>query len=346
MKKHLNKGEITIEASLVFFIFVVAYITINSLAVGLMNESLTRKAIFETGIEFSNYIQMIDKVYNIKTKSFDTENYKEIFLDSMKEQLPDSNITEIFSRLKTNILNDTTEASKKIILKNILKDMLLEKIEYINYKFKTDNLIDLDIENLKIHESGSEIEFVLSYSYKLDKFGLFTFNNDVSQKFLINTNMYKKNQKNNNTIWSKSNFERGRYFASKFRNEKKVGLKPGYGIDIYDSSNNSVIQIFSLNIFADSYTQKNGNNYILKEKFFTQIDKYYEELLTNSRNIIGRDVVTVNDEIINIKNARPILYIVMPLESQNMNHIQKDLSKLSEKETNIEFYYIEEALSD
>ncbi|TFF66530.1 hypothetical protein EQF93_07105, partial [Helcococcus ovis] len=138
MKKYLNRGSLTIEASLVFILFTIGYFIVNNVAISIMTESLTRKALFETGLEFSTYIEVIDKfeyTNSLKTTTFDIKEYENIITDGIGKEISFENFNVIIADLKRLLKHDMSGEFKRIVYNNILKKIFLVKLNDISKNF-------------------------------------------------------------------------------------------------------------------------------------------------------------------------------------------------------------------
>ncbi len=58
-----------------------------------------------------------------------------------------------------------------------------------------------------------------------------------------------------NTVWSKTAFERGRFFVREFKDRDRYhAVKEGTGIDLYDPTDGVVTAVHSLNVFSNCYS--------------------------------------------------------------------------------------------
>lgn len=346
MKKFLNDGSVTIEASFVFVIFITAYLTINSIAMSIITESITRKAVFETGMDLATYTQIADRIGLadiVETNTIDEEDYKNIIMDELKSG---SSGQQALSKIIDLLKKDIKEESKNNLFKQILESIFLAKINKINGASKLEDLgiQNFHIENLSILENNSQIEFSIKYKYKLDKFGIFSFQNDIEQKFLVDTWSSLISSSNDESIWNRTNFERGRYFLEKVRSENVVALKTGRGFDIYDTNTNTLIQVYSLNIFDQSYSNLMDGKYNIDEGFNDQLKVYYKKLEDNIKKY-GDKVITSNGNEIEIANPEKKLYIILPEETKAMTDINYKINELDNLDE-IEFLYMEKAFND
>lgn len=342
-----NKGSATIEASLVLIIFIMGYLILHSLSINLLVESITRKALFETGMDLSNYIQFVDtleEVHNIKTSEIDLKDYEELIIKSITSN--NSFIKDLFTLVKKDLRSEVQKKSYKFIIKKIFSEKISSIKSDVNYNnLGVENGIDgINISDIKILENSNSLQLEINYDFKIDKLGLFSYRNNVNQS--VNIGSWAREDKNTpdkfSSIWDKSNFFRGKYFANEFR-EKYPGIviKKGSGVDLYDVNNNTIIQIYSLNIFDKTYSEKTEDGYILKEDFNKTIKSYYKKLLFNINNMNN---TFVSEDGRNFEINKPIekLVIILPEEAKvlfNLNNIEKEVR-------NIEFLYLEKAIND
>lgn len=341
MKIHLNSGFITIEASLVLFIFVISYFILNTVTLSIMTESVTKKALYETAFDLSSYAVVVDRLNStedLATKQISFDNYKKIIL---KELAEDINLVNLFDQLKKQIKNDTQNFVNKQLFKQIVKNIMVRKIKDIN----SSNIVNIgllesidDIKIIDVHlfEDGNKISLIINYSINLDKFNIFYFKNNVTQYVEIDT-WINRNKKLADSIWHKSNFERGRYFANKLRNSDEISIKKGIGLDLYNPDTNTISQIFSLNVFDKSYIE----NKVITDNFYKQLDIYYKEMNSNLKKTNNRIIIS-NGETIYLSNPKLKLIIVMPNEAKQL---ELDYSRVQEI-GNIEFKFMEDALID
>lgn len=341
MKKHLNSGFITIEASFVLFIFIISYFIVNAVALSIMTESVTKKALYETALDLSSYAVIVDRVNStddLTTHAISFDNYRKIILNELDE---DTNLVSLFDSLKKQLTNDVQNVVNKEVYKQIVKNILVSKIKNI---YGSNNLNigllesfnDVQISDLRLFEDGNKISIKINYSINLDKFHVFNFTNDVIQYVEVDTwiNRYSKLR---DSIWHKSNFERGRYFAERLRNNGEIAIKRGIGLDLYNHETNTISQVFSLNIFDKYYFE----NEKLSENFYKQLDIYYKEMIANLIKVNNK-IITINEEVINLANPNLKLVIVMPNEAKELSFDSTRLQAIG----NIEFKFMEDALID
>lgn len=341
MKRHSNSGFITIEASFIVFIFVISYFIVNSVALSIMTESVTKKALYETALDLSNYAVIVDRINlteDLTTQQISFDKYKKIILNEFDK---DINLLNLFDLLKKQLTNDTQSFVNNQVYNQIIKNILISKIKNINGS-KNENigflesLDNIQITDLRFFDDGNKISIKINYPINLDRFNIFNFKNNVTQYVEIDT-WINGNNKILDSIWQKSNFERGRYFAEKLRNSGEVVIKRGVGLDLYNPDTNTISQVFSLNIFDKSYLE----NKFISENFYKQIEIYYKELNTNLTKTKNK-IITNNDELINLSNPKVKLVIVMPNEAKELEFDYIRLQLIGD----IEFIFMEDAIID
>lgn len=338
MMKSRRSGMISIEASLVFIVFVISYFIINSVAYSIMFESYTRKSLYETGQELNLFMQIIDSANyskDLATKSFDSSIYKDLISEELNEG--QINLSNVFNKLSKQTEEDAYNLIKKHITKEFVKGMFLAKLENINYNLYKSGLVkekDFEISKLKIFEDGTNIEIALTYTYKLDKFSIFPFENKVEQNYLIASPAENLNISNmiNDSIWQKTNFDRGRYFAKFLRDKSNNPIEIGNGLDFYDEESDSLVEVYSLNIFKPTYSYKTSGKYLLKEDFIKQLSIYHNKMLENISKYKGE-----------YKGKNSKLLIVLPEEALSMTDLSSYMNEVKQI-GNIEFIYMERAL--
>lgn len=346
-----NKALITIEASLVSMIFLSGYLILNSVAMGLITESITRKALFEMGMDVSAYLQVVDKIdksNDISNQKDYFETYKEEIIEKLDSEFNFNNILNtIFKLTKKNLRSSI----KTEVYNNAFLPLFYNKLNSINSYYRLseynikNKIKNIRFENTHIYQNGNLLELNLKYSYSPDVFGLLSLKNNVNQKVVIDNWVDRKNNKLPfNTIWYKSNFERGWYFADLIRSNTDIPLKGGTGFDYYDESTNSLTQVISLNVFASHYSEKIGDKYIISNNFNEQIKIYMNKVIENYKKYKDK-IYSKSGELMSIDNPKLKLKIIMPEEAKRMTNI-KEIIKNLENKTELEFKYLEKVFND
>ncbi|MFM1525457.1 MULTISPECIES: hypothetical protein [Helcococcus] len=353
MKKCLSKGSLTIEASLVFILFVIGYFIVNNVAISIMTESLTRKALFETGMEFSSYIEVVDKFEysnELKTTTFDIKEYENIIGNGLEKEVSAKNFKNILEDLKRLIKNDISGEFKKIIYNKLLKNIFINKLKDIskNFNLSTSTIIDgitgIEFFNSKFLENSNRLELNLKYINEIGKFGLLSYKNDIQQKFLVDTWTVNYNKQKNKSIWDKTNFERGRYFAKNIReNSSVIELKTGKGFDLFDKSTNTLIKVYSINIFDEFYSEKKSKKFEVKNEFLTLIKTYKNKF---EKDLLKyKEIQSVTGENIKIKNPKKKFILILPEEAKEISNVEEYINKINEI-IPVEIRYMEKAFND
>lgn len=345
-----NKGAITIEASIVFIIFTAGYLLLNSISMGLMVESMTRKALFEVGMDMSHYIQIVDRVGlndYVRTETVELDDYKNLIIEDFNNQIDGEEGGDIVSSLLDLAKRDALGRTKKFGMDKIVSRLFVKKLRSIRPDLDIKNTFSIDkfdFSESKILENGNQIRLKLNYNFKMDSLGIFSVKNNISQVFLTDTwiNNIKKNKFY--SIWDESNFERGRYFASKIRSESKLGLKTGKGFDYFDKDTNTLIQAISLNIFDRTYTNEEQGKYYIKEEFFKLLKRYDNEMKKNYKKV-ANTMEQINGELLELNKANIKLLIILPEEAMQRTDLENYLSQIHNNQS-IEFKYLEKAFND
>ncbi|MDO5027095.1 MAG: hypothetical protein Q4E50_04625 [Tissierellia bacterium] len=352
-----ERGIITIEASLVFTSFFLAYILLNSLFLSSFVESTTKKAINSMALDISNYSLILEKAnissYFEKTKEINlVEEIVEIGRKNVeKEQLdPKAILSDLISLTSKKL----TYQAKTTLYNRVFSRLIRNYLKSENYLVNKGILNDyqgLDFSKSRILDGG-EFEINLSYTLNPLSFLPIKLTRKVEQKALIITNIESKKlnlsadqTSGEKSIWHADNFTRGRYFASYIReNEKGFVLKLGQGLDMYSPEENILSQFHSINIFSKSYSDFDGENYAInKDAVMKELREKISKLEENIKKAQG-SLYLPDGQIIKIKeNAKKNLLLVMPEEAKNYKKI-KDLEGSMIKDVRIRIIYLEKAL--
>lgn len=232
----------------------------------------------------------------------------------------------------------------------MIKELFVKKLENLSPKQNFENLgviggkMGFNFNELKLLESGNEININLVYGFKLDRFGFITKKNKISQNFLVEAWINNKKSNNFDSIWNETNFERGRYFANKTRNETRYPIAPGQGFDYYESNTNTLVQVISLNIFNKTYSEKKEEIYEVRDDFIKKIKIYYKEVEKNWDKIDG-NLAGMDMKELKINNPKIKLEIILPEESLEKTNLKSYMNEISSI-GNISFLYIEKALNE
>lgn len=339
-KRRLNRAFITIEASLVFVIFIISYYIINTIALSIMTQSLTKKALYETILDISAYSTIADRL-NIKddfsTNEISFDSYKEILLKEFNEEF---NLNNLIDNIKNQLLKDFDNFYNNKKVELVVGEIFKQKLKNIAGSKSKFGLIS-DIDDIKItkasmFEEGNNIALSIYYSLKIDTFNIFDFKDDIEQYVEIDTWIDTK-KISNESIWNKSNFERGRYFADKIRHGKENPIKEGIGLDLYDPTRNAVSQVFSLNIFNTYYSENENIN----ENFYEQLKIYYKEMEQNIVKAKG-EITLENGDVVKLNKVNKNLLIVLPNEAEKLKFDNTKLKSIG----NIELIFMEDAFND
>lgn len=352
LKKFLeNRALITIEASLVSSIFLAGYLVLNSIAISLITESISRRALFELGMDLSAYLQVVDRIGMTDYIATDENGFSNLQKKMMSQIVNEIEMDNLFDNIVNITKNNIISSGKTFAYNKLLKPIYIQKLKSIN-GYSNLNILGIkeivnnaNFSNTKIFQNGNQLELNLSYEFNIDNFGVFSNTNTVNQKVVIDN--WINNFSNNNSfdsIWNKSNFERGKHFVNKLRSNSDIPIKKGTEFDFYDTNSNTLYQVVSLNIFTEFYSEKVGELFEIKESFNRQISKYMNKIKKNYEKYKDK-IKKQSGEELNISNPKFKLIVIMPEEALLMNNIQKT-TKLLEYKTELEFKYMEKIFND
>lgn len=345
--KFLNDGFITIEASLATFIFIIGYLIVNSIIINISVQSDIRKSLNSTIKDLALYVQVADKMGyldNIKTKEFSKDQYIELIKEEYKRD------SDILGKLKDLFISDVKNFTKSYLSKEITKKILDANIENINSNIDksgiTGGISGIRVEKASILEDGENIEIVIGYKWKSGLLGYFEKETEVIQKACIKPWIHGIKNNLANSIWKDTAFKRGNYFARKIKGESNLEIiKSGKGIDLYNREKNQIIQIYSINVFDDSYSVNSEGKYILKDNFEKKIKAYKNKIKKNIEKYRDK-IVLENGESLEINDPELKLIIVLPLEANELEHVKQLENKLNKNGVELEFYYMEKLFNE
>ena len=210
------------------------------------------------------------------------------------------------------------------------------------------------------------INIVVIYQVEVMGFGMF--DRTITIKQTASTAAWVKEKSLSDAVgsvspWTKGDFERGAEFAARVKNENGgKAVASGRGIDLYDQASNTFTEIYSMNVFAASYSdyaQTSANpesvdNYSFKESTIKgKVKGYANKLLADIDKIDvdikmddGRTVQTAQESV---QPRKAVLILVVPDEArknQNNLDILNRIAKEIEAETGVtvQWTYREAAL--
>lgn len=355
-KRSLNKGLLTIEASLVFIIFFAGYIFLNSFILSSFVESNTKKAINATAMDLSVYAEVSEgfKISDLLVVKDNPLNINQLFGmigKSLSKPVSNKTLTDLssdyISIMKNKIKNDVYSHALQGLLKKIVSNKLGGNDTLLRYG--VDHGVNgLDFTSSKLLDNGL-IEINLKYKLNLKAMNLFTHKRLVCQKAYIQTNINPSNVDHDNkeSIWNESNFNRGRFFAKFLRdNTSNLVIRSGQGLDLYNKATKIVSQMYSMNIFKASYSEKTDEKYKLNiNEIQKQINQYCKKAKENLLKLNGR-LILENGQIINVNPDSKIeLIMIMPNEAKEYSELNGLADNLPAG-FSLKIEYMEDALID
>lgn len=181
------------------------------------------------------------------------------------------------------------------------------------------------------------INVVVVYQIKLNGFGVFPQTITVKQTACTAAWIQSKSlaQAAEESYWSLPPLERGKMFAAELRNEDpQKAVKAGKGIDLYDESTNTFTAVYSMDVYAASYSDFDNGTYTLKEsEVKNQVRKYAEELQKSVQavdvNLEMNDGRTQQTALESTKHREMALDIAVPdtagADSASLNEIAEQI---------------------
>lgn len=299
-------------------------------------------------------MQILDKFEysnDIKSGQIDFDSVKDKLENEIANSISTGKYEKKIQNLRNIISKSLSDAAKYEVYKTTVKNIFLSKLSSIKNISDLETLgivngvFGLDFSGSKLLENSNEIDLVLSYKFKLDKFGIFSIEKDINQKILVSAwanNVYKEDF---SSIWEQSNFERGRFFADYFRkNSSDIVVKLGGGIDLYNQESNTISQIYSINVFDKTYSNYTGEKYELTDAFIDLVKKYSKELDKNILDSKGK-IETSDGSMIEIGQVNKKLILILPEEARTLSNIEMLLAN-NDWGNIVEIIYKEKAIND
>lgn len=352
-----ERGLLSIEAALVFVVFFLGYIFINSLVLSTYTESNTKKALNSMALDISNYSLILEKAgltaYFEKGHSTSIlEDLSKIAKDEISKEKFDKD--SIINEIKTLLFNKITNAAKTQAYNQVFRKVIRRYFKNENYLEEKGIIGDyegLDFSKSRLLDQG-QFEIIMKYKIKTMGPDLFSQTRNIVQSAYITSNientklsLSQAKEGEKRSIWKESNFTRGRFFADYIRESSTaLTLKKGQGLDLYSPSANKLSQFHSINIFTKSYSDFNNDQYKLK------IDFIEKELLGKTKDFndslakLAGTIKLADEQILKLpQTINKELIIVMPNEAKNY----PEIANLSKKQINgisIKIVYLENAL--
>lgn len=216
-------------------------------------------------------------------------------------------------------------------------DAVLEKMGVVN------GIEGLDFRLTNFLTDQRTINIVLVYQIKVNGFGIF--DKTLVIKQTASTAAWLKTVRlseaaDSVSYWSQSNFERGKAYVDELQNDNNLdAVKPGKGVDLYDSDSNTFTSVHSINPFSQSYSvQKDGtegksaDDFVFDEKTLKNTISSKAGDLKSSVRKIGNTVEMEDGTTVTVENSsNSKLIIVVPEEAgKNADNLAK-LNKIAEE---------------
>ena len=331
-----SEGLYTVEGAFTIVIFTILIMMLLSMMTVVQTEMEVQNALDQVTMELSEYSYIVGD--EVEVSSEESTMLKTILQDVKRELL-------------SNTLG--TKACD-IMIKDLLDDRKLRQV--------VDGIEGIDLEGTSILGDGRTIKLEAKYRIQVDIFGFVDKDLQINQKSqtiawlpYYSDTLSSIPMGNKDSIWNDTNFARGQFFASEQKAlYKGNGVKPGQGIDLYFNDIGKVVEIYSLNIFNDTYSKasknpNNPNSYKLNdEEVLDQLDEYIRALKKDIKTCDGKIIMDSGAEEKLTVNYKELI-LVVPQEVQESKTLNSDLKSLckaaSEKDkVEIKIVYSEEAL--
>ena len=331
-----SEGLYTVEGAFTIVIFTVLIMMLLSMMTVVQTEMEVQNALDQVAMELSEYSYLVGD--EVEVSSEETTTLKTILQD-----------------VKRELLSNTLGAKAcDIMIKDLLDDRKLRQV--------VDGIEGIDLEGTSILGDGRTIKLEAKYRIQVDIFGFVDKELQINQKSqtmawlpYYSETLSSVPMGNKDSIWNDTNFARGQFFALEQKAlYKENGVKPGQGIDLYFDDVGKVVEIYSLNIFNDTYSKasknpNDPNSYKLNdEEVLDQLDEYIRALKKDIKSCDGKIIMESGAEEKLTVNYKELI-LVVPKEVQESKTLNSDLKSLckaaSEKDkVEIKIVYSEEAL--
>lgn len=329
-------GLYTVEGAFTIVIFTVLIMMLLSMMTVVQTEMEVQNALDQVAMRLSEYSYLVGD--EVEVSSNETITLKTILQD-----------------VKREILSNTLGSKAcSVMIKDLLDDKKLRQV--------VNGSDGLDFEGTSVLGDGRTINLEVEYRIQVDIFGFVNKELQINQKsqtlawlpYNAETLSPIPTGKKD-SIWHDTNFARGQFFASEQKAlYKENGVKPGQGIDLYFDDIGKVVEIYSLNIFNNTYSKTSGNkndpnSYKLnEEEVLDQLDEYIRAFKKDIKTCDGKIMMDNGAEERLIVNYKELI-LVVPNEVSENRTLNTDLKNLckdaSEKDkVDIKIVYSEEAL--
>lgn len=358
-----ENGFYTLEAAISITIFTSLFMILLSLISIIRVETVVQSAINQTAMQLSQYS------YAVLSVNEALQGEKISPISEIEQANDEINENKISAYIYTILKDAEREASgyiggavvcKAIVKNNFGFDKYDEWLEkqgisggYDGLSFLTSNILG----------DGEKINVSVIYKIKVNTFGFYEKTITVCQNAQTRAwlppgadevfDLDKDGAEA--SIWQETSFVRGKYFVKKLKSaEPSAAVKSGQGIDLYYKSERIISEIFSMNVFAASYSVKSDENstyraneeYII-EQLKTYARKFNFDILKTQRLIEMDDGSLGNFGSLNERR----LILIVPIEALQ-NESFKNCFTAAEKElfdkygVTLVVKYMEEALHE
>ncbi|MDO5560973.1 MAG: pilus assembly protein [Oscillospiraceae bacterium] len=373
-------GALTIEASLALPVFLVGFIVILSLAAVVFTEYTVANGVNQTAAEIARYCYITQRISDSQEGELLNEGLDDLItnvvkISSLNSDEQDADC-ETGSLIKSLAMLTSNRAANNVLgcrITDILCRRLITK--YIGgSREEADSFLlraagitldDIDFRGSSVLKNSKEVNVVAVYRVKINTFGLFESDRfsfimensactcALGVRDITDEKTYCKSK------WMLGNFERGSAWAYEIKSEhQEKAVCPGSGIDLYDSSTNTFTQIYSVNIFAQSYTEyeacygKSGADcYKLKNKYYEEFaGTCAKEVIKNMNNISSGVSMEAGTALPSEKSGRSAaMLFVLPQETEYNENLLNEINQISQKISKktgvkIEYTFREKAL--
>ncbi len=307
-----NEGMYTLEGAITITVFTALFMMLLSLLSVIQVKAVIQKALNETALEVSQ------KAYVEEYTDELVFSYKDIFYERLNEFSED--------------------------MENWLIGRGIE-----------DGVSGIRFDKSDVFSGDKYVDLIICYDLKVNTFGFLEKNLSVEQRAKTMAWLpldYDMNSSdglyNTSSIWSENQLVRGKYFVSTLKLQyPEKAVKSGIGIDLFDRDYRIATEIYSMNVFSESYTNFDEG----KDELYLQLSDYAEKIKKDVEGSKGLIDMDDGSRVMLDSSAHMRLLIVVPEEAKSKTDIKSRLSETagrveSEHGISIEFAYMEKALND
>lgn len=228
--------------------------------------------------------------------------------------------------------NELFEKSTGQICRIISEEKIRENDKYgILNKTSGFSVKDIDFSGSDIIWEEDRIIIQAEYEVRPWNFGFFNKNDIVlKMKNSAVTSAFSGNrsgsESDTDSVWQELPFRRGADWSRIIKDENSdMAVKSGYGLDLYSEDTGKVTQVFSVNLFSGTYSEKSGTAethsgfYTIREKNVESlIRRYASELLKNTEKYgdkVYKYMEKGNGKKCTKPSEKPEMYIIAPEEA-------------------------------